>query len=290
MGGMYEKESPYYLYRFFDFNVEPGAHYRYRVRLVLLNPSYEMEPKYLQSPDLANKTYIRSEWSEPSEIISVPLDDRLMLASVNAGRRPSDEPKASLLAVHWDKETGQEIFKEFPVELGQWTEFEMERRVANAMGPGGAMGMMGGPGMEGMMPGMEGGGPGMTPGMEGGGPGMRPGGRGRRGNRPRQPASEKVACDADDLGLDIAGGEKLPGRGGMIAPGEILLMTADGVLKVRNDMDDEDDIREQKKPHQDIPGMGGGVGPGMMGPGMEGGGRRGGPGRMPGRRGGGNDS
>ena len=291
MGGMYQKETPYYLYRFFDFDVEPGAHYRYRVRLALLNPNYELEPKYLQSPDLAKDSYIKSEWSEPSEIVSVPLDDRLMLASVNAGRRPSDEPKATLFAVHWDKETGQEIFKEFPVQLGQWTEFEMERRKANPMAPGGmgmGMGMEGGMGMG---PGMEGG-MGMGPGMEGGGPGMMPGGRqpgrGRRGSRPRQPLSEKVACNADELVLDITGGEKLPGRGGMIAPGEILLMTADGVLKVRNDMDDEDDIREQKKPRELVPGRGG-MGP-MMGPGMEGGGRRGGPGRMPARRGGGGDS
>ncbi len=296
--GMFQQDPSYYLFRFFDFNVEPGAHYRYRVRLALYNPNFSLEDRYLQSPELSEKSHIFSDWSEPTEIISVPRDDRLLLASVSATRRPSDEPDAVLFAVHWDKETGQEIFNEFPVALGQWTVFEMERNLYDPRNPqlgglGGAPGM--GMGMEGEGPGM------MMPGMEGG-PMMGAGGRGARQRPPRRPQnlSEKVQCEADELVLDIDGGEKLPGRSGLTAPGEVLLMTADGVLKVRNDLDDKAAIREQKQPRSLIPGMGGampgGGMEGMMMPGMEGmgpgpgrgtGGRTGPGARMPRGRGGG---
>lgn len=299
--GMFAQDPAYYLFRFFDFTVEPGAHYRYRVRLVLYNPNYKLEERYLASPELGEPPHVLSEWSEPTEIVSVPRDDRLLLASVSAGRRPSVEPSATVFAVHWDNETGQEIFNEFPVDLGQWTIFEMERNLYDPMDPrfagmGGAPGM--GMGMEGegmMPPGM------MAPGMEGGmmeGGGMAAAGRGPRTRPPRQPKvalSEKVQCEADELVLDIEGGDKLPGRRGLSAPGEILLMTADGVLKVRNDLDDEGDIREKKQPKSLIPGMGGGMeGMGMPGMGMgmpgmgpgPGMGGRGGPGaRMPPGRG-----
>ncbi|GAG45896.1 unnamed protein product, partial [marine sediment metagenome] len=37
----------YLLFRFFDFSVEPGKHYQYRARLVLNNPNYRVEPRYL---------------------------------------------------------------------------------------------------------------------------------------------------------------------------------------------------------------------------------------------------
>ena len=53
-----EDEIPYYLFRFFDFTVESGKRYVYRVRLMLLNPNYEIPPRFLISDELDKKPYL----------------------------------------------------------------------------------------------------------------------------------------------------------------------------------------------------------------------------------------
>ena len=61
------------LFRFFDYHVAPGKHYVYRVQLALRNPNYKFKPvSQLKSPDLADKLYLTTTWSDPTSVISVP--------------------------------------------------------------------------------------------------------------------------------------------------------------------------------------------------------------------------
>ena len=66
-----EKDLEYRLFRFFDFTVEPGKHYRYRVSLLLWNPNWKVPPQYLARADLAKKWYVETEFSDPSDLFSI---------------------------------------------------------------------------------------------------------------------------------------------------------------------------------------------------------------------------
>jgi hypothetical protein len=59
------------LLRFFDFSVEEGHRYRYRVAVYLYNPNYNKLPSLLKDERLANDEYRYSTWSAPSDIVSV---------------------------------------------------------------------------------------------------------------------------------------------------------------------------------------------------------------------------
>ena len=307
--GMTAQElSPYLLFRFIDLNVEPGRQYRYRVCIGFYNPNYDFKPRFLiselQQIIEADKTrepakkewkkYIKSEWSEPSDVISVPRDDQLLLAEVSTSQKFDSEPKAKIMAVHWDMQNGVEVSADFDdIRRGMVADF-LDHKLKDPE-PEKGPGLMGGPGMgrPGMgMPGM------MGPGMMEGGPGakqaakkaakkQRPtkakkgrddedllgGGRGGFGGaRPAWGADdrrpEKVDFKTECLVLDMRGGERLAGKNrDLNAPGEILLLDPDGNLVIRNDVEDFDQYLKQKYPPKREFRMGG-RGPGMMAPGM----------------------
>ena len=68
------KPPAFLLFRYFDYNVEPGKHYVYRVRLGLRNPNCDKKPADLKDPELAKAKYVATKWSDPSPVISVPRE------------------------------------------------------------------------------------------------------------------------------------------------------------------------------------------------------------------------
>ena len=117
---------PYKLFRFFDFNVEPGKQYVYRVRLALYNPNRRLRTSILKSPDLAEKQFLETKWSDPSPPIAVPLDSNVLLASVKPAARITAEPSASVLVTQWVQGKGIEAFKDFPLTRGRTANFPDE--------------------------------------------------------------------------------------------------------------------------------------------------------------------
>lgn len=117
-----------YLLRFFDFTVEPGKRYTYRVRLVIKDPNQPLfaTPSVLDGAvlDRLRKSqvngvpnrYIYAPWSEPSPAVGIPLDGRVRLASTT----PGDEGRANLVVDGFGKaaDTGTWVqaakTKEFP--------------------------------------------------------------------------------------------------------------------------------------------------------------------------------
>ncbi len=98
-----------YLYRFLDFNVEAGKTYTYRVRLALANPNYELGPNAVISEDLTKDSILYTEFSEPSNPVTVPMESRVLATKVNQ-RTEVSEPLASVLAIYFNMEDGTEWY------------------------------------------------------------------------------------------------------------------------------------------------------------------------------------
>lgn len=142
MGGMgmdpSQMDAPKYkLIRFFDFDVDPRKKYRYRVQVMIEDPNRPQEPTYAPDPrtlsapvaqrvkaaeeaetDPSRRKYWReTDWSEPSGVVSLPQPERFLGGEVLAGRVleirdankalpplvvPLEEPAASVYPVVWD--------------------------------------------------------------------------------------------------------------------------------------------------------------------------------------------
>ncbi|MGD9126271.1 MAG: hypothetical protein PVH19_02735 [Planctomycetia bacterium] len=237
-----QKISPYVLFRFFDFNVEPGKKYRYHVRLYFKNPNYEikndshLDPalvKLKHDPEKKWSNYIATEWSEPSNTVHMPLDDDLLLASVNPPKPADSEPTANVTLVHWDYMKGFEILDEVEgVHRGKVVNYyDRDMPTPEVPGPPNPM-------------------PGET------------------SNQP-----EKVSYVTGLLVLDLKGGETLPSRTiSLHKPSSMLLFSPSGALIVRSSVEDEEESKKLKGEVQ--PGMpgyrphGGYMPVGPMPPGM----------------------
>ncbi len=245
--GQYVEEEyvpeEYLLLRFFDFDVEAGKYYRYRIKLVVDNPNHALPPRVLAQPDLADPKWLEAGWSEPSGVVNVPLDSQVLVVSA-VPKAGGAEKEAKVMVVRFDMDSGIEAFKEFEVVRGQWLNYLKQEfdRVAAGLGTptfSGMAGMYPSPDMAAM-----------------GAPGMpMPGAP--FGPAARQPATgeeEKEYVDyvTDSLVLAIAGGEKLPGRERekLTEPGQILLMDKDGKLLVRNEIDDLPEVRRHHVPEE----------------------------------------
>jgi len=93
------------LFRFFDFTVKPGKRYRYRVRLALRNPNFEIPAQYLERSELAEGSFRLTPWSELSQSVLVPRDDGLLVGGAKApsGR---NEGKLEVIFEHFVEDQG----------------------------------------------------------------------------------------------------------------------------------------------------------------------------------------
>ncbi|MGD0896788.1 MAG: hypothetical protein ABR915_03060 [Thermoguttaceae bacterium] len=133
-----EQDSEYLLFRFFDVDVQPGKQYRYRVFLVLKNPNYQLEGKYLTDPALATPQYLgefvrdadqrlrpntsQAGWSEFSPAAAVPNDIQLLAVSVQPTRQ-GQEPVGMLRVVKYIERLGVNSWGDFPVVRGKMADF-----------------------------------------------------------------------------------------------------------------------------------------------------------------------
>ena len=75
----------YYLFRYFDFDVEPDKTYQYRVKLILANPNYGVKEEFVEDPATVTKRYIETEFSKASNPVSLGADSRVFAQTVEAG-------------------------------------------------------------------------------------------------------------------------------------------------------------------------------------------------------------
>ena len=112
------KGQDYLLLRFFDFTVEPGKKYKYRVSLVLSDVNYSI-PENVLAPEVLDRHRKESEaaqnhvrpdfrriegWSDPSPTVGIPLSGNVNLVEVKPSvpEKFNDEPVAKLLVESFD--------------------------------------------------------------------------------------------------------------------------------------------------------------------------------------------
>lgn len=233
--GMPRRDIPeYQLFRFFDFSVETGKFYRYRVMLRLANPNYELPVQYLADEKLAESTFVEAPWSEETKTIRVPMDSRVLAGPVKPSLNVNVPPRGAIVAVHFDSTNGKEVAEEFEVDRGQVLNF-LGVEVAKQK-PLGGMTPYGNAGLD--MMGAEAGmyDP-MMVGAEGAGL-QRPAPKKRQ---PQEPA-EKVDYVTEMLVLDFLGGESLIGKDrDAKAEGRFLLMDPAGNLVMQDELDDNEE-------------------------------------------------
>ena len=245
------KGVDFLLLRFFDFTVEPGKKYKYRVTLVLADanagmPEGALAPAVLdrhRQESVAAKAkntqrnYIRriEAWSEPSPTVGIPLSGNVRLAEVKvpSAEKFNDEPIAKLLVESFDVDE-----KNNAIQAAKEREFR-RGSVANMVDKADYL-----------------------------------------GDGPWIDVREGFKFTTGMTLLDVDGGKTL-GKN-MLSPGRVLVMGPAGDMYVRNEIDDKPIVEnhrlifDQKDKHK----LGGPEeGPGMPGaggrPGRPGGGGRG---------------
>ena len=243
----------YKLVRFFDF-VKPGKKYRYRVRLLLEDPNRPRNPSAQPNIRILTKDvqerlekvaeeeeklgrrlyYVNTEWSEPSNVVSLDIPKAVVAGGVVAPRRvplktggPSiemGEPSAKVLTVKWDGKRAVQVPGEAEVVRGSVLNFTKDADVLH-------------PTTKQIM------------------------------------RLKEVKFSDSSFVADLRGGDILPDQNGKLpsskdadkalkAPGEIMVIDAQGNLIVKNEVDDEESFRrltfeDSFAPAESMGGLGG---------------------------------
>ncbi len=118
-GSVKDNRPPrYLLFRFIDFQVEPGKQYVYRVKLALANPNFRKKESEVKDPKSLTKSFLETKWSDPTAMIAVPRDTRVFALNVKPGRTPADT-QATIALAKWLERTGSEKCTDINVARGQ---------------------------------------------------------------------------------------------------------------------------------------------------------------------------
>lgn len=111
-----------FLFRFFDFTVDPQVRYRYRIALVLHNPNQNVPERHLEKPDLKADSTLITDWSQPSAVVEIPGERHWLVGPAKAGQS-TVEPSVQTMVVLLDKKRGIEVTYEAKTVRGQAIDF-----------------------------------------------------------------------------------------------------------------------------------------------------------------------
>lgn len=85
-----KKVVEFRLVRIFDFEVQEGKTYQYRVRLVMNNPNYALADKFLKNVDSKKDKFRETPWSDPSPPVKILPPEEIMFAGVQPAHGTKD--------------------------------------------------------------------------------------------------------------------------------------------------------------------------------------------------------
>jgi uncharacterized membrane protein YgcG len=105
----------YLLFRYFDYTVEPGKKYRYRVRLALKDVNESVQERFLDEAVIArrakeNTAFVLTPYSKPTPVAVVPQAGLVYVAGAKPANASnySSEPEAELLIKGLDNRSASE--------------------------------------------------------------------------------------------------------------------------------------------------------------------------------------
>ena len=213
----------YYLFRYFDFEVEENKTYQYRVKLILANPNYGVKEEFVEHPETVEQRYVESDFSEASNPVALGADARVFAQKVEAATRPGAEPRITLSSIYFDAESASEsIVQDLALKRGQ---------VANFYGQShDPVSVQGGMSMDAMY-----------------------GGQGASGGKKN--TKKSVNHVSDITVVDALGGDKISGSE-LLSPGKVMLLEPNGLLQVRELKEDARELGRYDG-SQNAMGMGG---------------------------------
>lgn len=99
--------------RVFDFTVEPGKRYQYRIRARLFNPNFD-RPDVID-PDQSQDIFIMGAWSEPSPEVYIEPNNIYSLGEGKGSR----EGRATFSVFYWLEKIGRWVSQDFTHQVGQ---------------------------------------------------------------------------------------------------------------------------------------------------------------------------
>jgi len=122
----------YQLFRFADFDVQPGQSYRYRVELRLWNPNFEVEASHLVSPDIADDPKLTSPFSEVTVSVQVSKPVTMLVRALEKSDMKRVKTGTFELAILGeDKKTGNLSLRSLVAELGSLANIDKSSVKAN---------------------------------------------------------------------------------------------------------------------------------------------------------------
>jgi len=128
------------LFRYFDFDVQPGYAYRYRVKLKVKNPNFERDPAEVIDPSVAEGAFRMTPESNISTVAVLPSSPSYFLKEVE--RNPlADENRrgrsvASVSIYEWHKKMGTQVYATIPLNaLGQFLGGTLQTDVLDVAAP-----------------------------------------------------------------------------------------------------------------------------------------------------------
>jgi hypothetical protein len=87
------------LFRFVDMAVKPGETYRYRVKLALRNPNFDLAPQHLADPGSSKARFLASDYSTETPPVRVPSDTLLLARTITKDTARAMKVKGDALEV-----------------------------------------------------------------------------------------------------------------------------------------------------------------------------------------------
>ncbi|GEM_PF-5858787 len=103
------------LLRFLDLDVEPGHEYVYRVQIILYNPNYGINARFLVNRDSAKRRFLETQWVELPEPVRVTVTREVIAGPV---RRSPVRDRQSVMVVVRDPDNGAQILSELRIYRG----------------------------------------------------------------------------------------------------------------------------------------------------------------------------
>lgn len=99
------------MFRFFDYTVQPGKSYRYKVRLVLENPNYDLQRYMVKDGEMIKGVTRASDWSEASPVVNVPPASSILAGPVERARGSTQDTMAQVIVRLWEPATAVDALK-----------------------------------------------------------------------------------------------------------------------------------------------------------------------------------